>query len=159
MAIPQTGAAVLVVNEDGEILLLKKANGNKWVIPGGVQELGEDFEEVALRELFEETGIKYPKENLILIGVVTGEGRHKVYPNGDEVYNNTVLYLANNVKVNSVDISSEDYQDNGDGEYRLVQESTDYSWFSKDNLPRDETVHDLDLIKTYVKYLDRKNHQ
>ena len=155
MAIPQTGASVIVTNDKNEILLLKKSNGNKWVIPGGVQELGEDFKKVALRELEEETKIKLTEDDLTLIDIVTGESRHKTYPNGDEVYNNSVLFLASNININKIDISALDYQDNGDGNYTLEQESTDYGWFKKENLPDKATIHDYDLLESYFNYLEK----
>ena len=154
MAIPQTGASVIATNVSGEILLVKKANGNKWVLPGGVQELGEDFKKVAKRELLEETGIEYDENNLVLIDIVTGEGRHKKYPNGDEVYNNSVLYWAPNIADKKVDITGVDYADNGDGTYKIVQESLDYCWFDANNLP--SVVDDIDLIKVYLNWLEQK---
>ncbi len=150
MAIPQTGAAVIAVNEENKILLLNKTNGNKWVIPGGVQELGEEFKVVAKRELLEETGIDYPKEDLILLDIVTGEGRHKKYPNGDEVYNNTVLYLASKIQSTNLDVSGEDFQDDGSGVYKVVQESDKYGWFDPTDLP--DNVCDLDLIEVYLNW-------
>lgn len=154
MAIPQTGAAVIVTNEKGEILLLRKTNGNTWVIPGGVQELGEEFRTVAKRELLEETGIDYPKDKLVLIDIVTGEGRHKKYPNGDEVFNNTVLYLADKVKIENINITGYDYQDDGSGIYKTCQESNEFKWFDLKEIP--ENISDYDLISTYEKWVTNK---
>lgn len=54
----QLGAKTFVVNKAGKILLLK-CEGRKtyWDIPGGRIHKGETLENVALRELAEETGI------------------------------------------------------------------------------------------------------
>ena len=153
MAIPQTGAACIATNADEKILLVKKSNGNKWVIPGGVQELGEDFRSVAARELREETGINYNQDELILVDILTGEGRHKTYPNGDEVYNNTVLFLASNIAQQEISINSTDYQDDGLGNYQVVQESTAYEWFDINSLPN--TFDDHDLIEAYKKHINK----
>ena len=150
MAIPQTGSSVVVINENDEILLVKKTNGNKWTTPGGVQELGEDFKSVAKRELLEETGINYPEEKLILLDIITGEKRHKIYPNGDEVYNNSVLYLAQVNNDVSININFEDWQDDGSGEYKLEIESSEYGWFNLNDLP--DSFDQEEFIEAYQEW-------
>ena len=91
----QTGAAVIIRNEKGQILLQERTDRNKWGLPGGCQELGENLRETAVREAYEETGIELDSDELILIDTLSGESRKNSYPNGDIVYNNTSLYLAN----------------------------------------------------------------
>jgi len=56
---PQVGIGVIVVNEDGHILIGKRKGRHApyFSIPGGHLELGETFEEAALREVREEAGI------------------------------------------------------------------------------------------------------
>ena len=63
----QTGSAIIIRNEDKEILLQERTDRNMWGLPGGCQELGEDLRETAIREAYEETGIKLDIENLVLI--------------------------------------------------------------------------------------------
>ncbi len=41
----QTGAAIVIENDKGEILLQERTDRNKWGLPGGCQELGEDLRE------------------------------------------------------------------------------------------------------------------
>ena len=41
----QDGAAVIIENDKGELLLQSRADRNKWGLPGGSQELGERFED------------------------------------------------------------------------------------------------------------------
>lgn len=90
----QTGAAVIIRNEKGEILLQERTDRNKWGLPGGCQDLGESLRETAVREAYEETGIKLNPDEIVLIDTVSGKSRKNSYPNGDIVYNNTSLYLA-----------------------------------------------------------------
>jgi ADP-ribose pyrophosphatase YjhB (NUDIX family) len=48
---------VVVVNNDGEILLIRRSDNNNWAIPGGAVDLGESLTDAAIRETKEETGI------------------------------------------------------------------------------------------------------
>lgn len=58
---PLPACCTVVVNEKGEVLLVQRSVEPKigeWCLPGGFMEIGESPEETALRELFEETGLK-----------------------------------------------------------------------------------------------------
>jgi len=77
------GSVVIIANEENEILLQKRHNGN-WGLPGGLMDLGEIFEEVAKREVFEETGLVV--ENLKLLNVHSGSNYYLKVPNGDELF-------------------------------------------------------------------------
>ena len=46
----QDGAAAIIVNENGQILLQSRSDRDKWGLPGGCQELGERFEDTVIRE-------------------------------------------------------------------------------------------------------------
>lgn len=90
----QTGAAIIIRNENGQILLQERTDRDKWGLPGGCQELGEDLRDTAVREAYEETGIRLNPNDIELIDTLSGITRKNSYPNGDIVYNNTSLYLA-----------------------------------------------------------------
>ena len=49
---------LLVVNENGDILLQRRRDTGQWALPGGKQELGETPAECAVRECAEETGVR-----------------------------------------------------------------------------------------------------
>jgi 8-oxo-dGTP pyrophosphatase MutT (NUDIX family) len=52
------GVAAAVHDDGGRILLVRHTYGRlNWELPGGASEPGESFEETALRELQEETGL------------------------------------------------------------------------------------------------------
>ena len=138
----QTGAAIIIRNENEQILLQERTDRNKWGLPGGCQDLGEDLRVTAVREAYEETGIKLDPNELELIDTLSGESRKNSYPNGDIVYNNTSLYLA--------DVSMEDASNlKGDSETKRLQ------FFNPEDVP--ENLMDADLIKSYLAYLHRRS--
>lgn len=140
----QTGAAIIIRNENDEILLQERTDRNKWGLPGGCQELGEDLRVTAIREAHEETGIKLDLEKIELIDTLSGENRKNSYPNGDIVYNNTSLYLA--------DVTMEDIKClKGDSETKRLQ------FFKADEMP--ENLMDADLINAYLSYSRKRIHK
>ena len=138
----QTGSAVIVQNEDNQILLQERVDRDLWGLPGGCQDLGEDLRETAVRELYEETGIKLDPNEIELIDTLSGESRKNSYPNGDIVYNNTSLYLA--------DVSMEDASNlKGDSETKRLR------FFNPEEVP--ENLMDADLIKSYISYMNKRH--
>jgi ADP-ribose pyrophosphatase YjhB (NUDIX family) len=85
------GTSVLVI-EDGRLLLLDRADGAGWALPGGFMELSESLEETGRREVREETGFEIA--DLTLLGIFSGPECYYRYPNGDELYNVTAAYTA-----------------------------------------------------------------
>lgn len=58
MTTKKVGAAGIILNELGQILLVKHNYGKyNWEIPGGLSEPNESAEQTALREIEEETGL------------------------------------------------------------------------------------------------------
>lgn len=84
------GAAIIVRDEQGRILLQKSADFGHWAWPGGSMELGESLEETARREVREETGIEVGP--LTLVTVLSEE--FVVYPNGDQAHIISAVYTA-----------------------------------------------------------------
>ncbi|MDO3410518.1 NUDIX hydrolase [Saccharibacillus sp. CPCC 101409] len=82
--------ACVIAEREGGILLQKRTDNGRWGLPGGALEPGESMEEVARRELREETGLEAGA--LELIGVFSGEELYYRYPHGDEVYNVIAAY-------------------------------------------------------------------
>jgi len=131
----QDGAAAIIVNDEGEILLQSRADRDLWGLPGGCQELGESFKETIIRELKEETNLDVKEEDLELIDIVSGKSRRNSYPNGDVVINNTALYLVKKYS----------------GELKWNEESKEIRFFDLDNFP--EKQNDSDLVEIYINYL------
>ncbi len=137
----QTGAAIIIRNENGQILLQERTDRNKWGLTGGCQDLGEDLRVTAVREAFEETGIKLDPNSIVLIDTLSGELRKNSYPNGDIVYNNTSLYLAD---ISNVDVSNL----KGDSETKRLQ------FFYPEEVPTN--LMDSDLITSYLDFTLKK---
>ena len=76
----KVSAGAAVFDEDGRILLVKRADDGKWGFPAGGVDPNESAIEAAVRETYEETGID--AEIVALVGVYHGEpgksGPHSV---------------------------------------------------------------------------------
>lgn len=79
-------AAVVVLDDAGAVLLHRRGDGGRWSVPGGVVEPGESLEDVARRELGEETGLTAGVVPLVLLDVFSGPECFHRYPNGDQTY-------------------------------------------------------------------------
>ncbi len=66
---PKVGADAAIFNERGEILLMDRADGSGWCLPCGWVEPNERPCEAAVREAWEETGLKIAVKQLV--GVFT----------------------------------------------------------------------------------------
>ena len=130
------GAGTIIKDKSGGILLIKRTDNNCWGLPGGSCELGETFEQAAVREAREETGLNI--RNIKLFDVFSGEEMRFVYPNGDEVYNAVCIYETDDF---DGDISKDNI------------ESSDVRFFPVDAFP--ENMHSPDLI-IFTKYFKDK---
>lgn len=76
-------ANVIVVNDQGKILMIRRTDNGNWAVPGGGLDLGESITDTAVRETQEETGITC--EITGLVGIYTNP-RHVIrYTSNDEV--------------------------------------------------------------------------
>ena len=64
---PWLGAEAVVLNERGEILLIQRSDNKLWCLPGGLAEVGRSPAESALRELWEEAGLRGRVEQLLAV--------------------------------------------------------------------------------------------
>lgn len=91
------GAAVLILDREKRLLMLKRTDNNMWGIPGGAMEPGESLEETARREVLEETNLKIGR--LDLFDIFSGPDFFYQYPNGDQVYNVSAVYVCREIGV------------------------------------------------------------
>ena len=78
-------AVIVVVINDGKILLTKREDFGVWCLPGGAVEDGESLAEGAIREAKEETGLDVELTRLVGVYSRIGGGLHDVH---------AVLYAA-----------------------------------------------------------------
>jgi len=106
-----------VVNDQGEILLVERADNGNWTIPGGAMEFGESLTQTAIREVKEETG--YDIEVTGLVGIYTNPNRRIEYASNGEVRQEfSVVYSGRPIS----------------GEPTLNDEATQVEWLSVDKL-------------------------
>jgi len=63
---------VVVTNEVGDVLLIRRTDNGSWALPGGAVDLGESVAQAAVRETREETGIDCTITGVVRIYSVAG---------------------------------------------------------------------------------------
>ena len=133
------GAAILVLDEQDRLLMMKRSDSGTWGIPGGATEPGEVVEEAAKRETLEEVNLEI--REMSLFGVFSGPELYYKYPNGDEVYNVTIMFL------------SRDWH----GEVKLNHEHTEWRWFSAKEIPEDVSPPIKPIIEQFKSSFSKSN--
>ena len=118
--IHRVGVAVGLINKRKEILLEKRKDCGWWGVTGGKLDLGETIEDCALREIYEETGAKIYKKDLIFVGNFSNpnEGRILQYPERR-------VHLVDVVYICLIDID----------EFQISDESIELRFFNINELP------------------------
>lgn len=73
---------VVVENDRGEILLIRRSDNDNWALPGGAIDLGESMTQAAVREVKEETGVDC--EITGLVGIYTDPKHVILYTSNGE---------------------------------------------------------------------------
>lgn len=96
MAKQEVSAGGVVYKKNGEnveFLISKHSGYHKWVLPKGLVEAGETFEQAAVREVSEETGVK------ARIVVPLGNPEQYVYTlNGEKIFKTVHYFLMEYVE-------------------------------------------------------------
>jgi 8-oxo-dGTP pyrophosphatase MutT (NUDIX family) len=110
---------VVVVNDDGEILLIRRSDNGNWALPGGAIDLGESLTQAAVRETKEETGIDCQITGLV--GIYTDPKHVILYTSNGEARQEFSIVLTARPAGGTPTPSSE---------------SADVRWVSRDELRR-----------------------
>ncbi|TCB99022.1 NUDIX domain-containing protein [Micromonospora zingiberis] len=86
------GAAALVTDQHGRVLLQRRTDSGNWALPGGAMDIGETLQQCAVREVKEETGLDI--EITGLLGIYTDPAHVIAYADGEVRQEFTVTYLA-----------------------------------------------------------------
>ena len=111
------GATVVAFDEQNHVLMQLRSDTKTWDFPGGSSELGDSLEDTARRELLEETGLV--ADRLEFITVLSGAMYRETYPNGDEIYIVSAVFVARGLT----------------GALQTDEESLELRWFAPDQIP------------------------
>ena len=78
------GCSAMICDQQGKILLTRRADNGQWCLPGGRMEPGESAAEACEREVFEETGLRVQVKRLV--GVYSHPDQLVIYPDGNKAH-------------------------------------------------------------------------
>lgn len=108
---------VVVINDAGEVLLIRRTDNGNWSLPGGAMDLGESITESAAREVQEETGITAEINGLV--GIYTNPNHVIEYTSDGEVRQEfSIVFTARLVS----------------GQLRTSDESSRVEWVPPDSI-------------------------
>jgi ADP-ribose pyrophosphatase YjhB (NUDIX family) len=99
---------VVVINDAGEILLIRRTDNHYWALPGGAIDIGESLPQAAIRETREETGVDC--EITGLSGIYTDPGHVILYTSNGEVRQEFSIVLTARATGGQLTTSSESSQ-------------------------------------------------
>jgi ADP-ribose pyrophosphatase YjhB (NUDIX family) len=129
---PKVDVRAVVFNEKNQILLIQEKADNCWAMPGGWADVGYSPAEVAVKECFEEAGLKVETVKLL---AVLDKQKQKMPPAFEYVYKIFLLCrkLNDNISVGT--------------------ETIDVGWFDENNLPPLSTPRNtIDQIKMMFQF-------
>lgn len=131
-------SAFVIDPQNKKILLVKHHLFDKWVQPGGHIESDETPEDAAIREVYEETGIK-----ISLLG--------ESFPREDDFIRPLGIQKNKTLKGNvHIDVIYAGIPNNDKNSLRLSDESTGIGWFSRDELEKIEVFPDVKITMDYI---------
>lgn len=135
-----------MILKDGKVLLGKRHDDSDkadselhgegtWTMPGGKLNFGESFEQAAVREVLEETGLKISHDKLKFISLANDRV--------SDAHFVTIGFLC------------EEFE----GEPKVMEpdEITEWKWFDLNNLPEKVFLPSMEVLKNYLSNKIYKN--
>jgi ADP-ribose pyrophosphatase YjhB (NUDIX family) len=132
---PKVDIRAVVFNKSGDILMVKEKVDGCWSLPGGWADVGYTPAEVAVKEVWEETGLEVKTVRIL---AVIDKRNHPHPPEGWYVYK--IFILCEKI---------------GGGILKNTTETSDIQYFSSENLPPlSEPRNVISQIKLMFEYRD-----
>jgi len=131
------GARIVVHDRAGRVLLELRKDFRKWGLPGGHQEIGDSSADTAVREVFEETGLRITRPEM---WGVASDPKHETitFPNGDRTQTVSIMFHAHKPPR---------------GEARFdPNETLELGWFALDHLPKNLMPNSARTLKAFQRY-------
>jgi ADP-ribose pyrophosphatase YjhB (NUDIX family) len=127
------GCSATLFNDDrSKVLLTRRADNQRWCLPGGAVESGESVTEACERETWEETGLRV--QVVRLLGIYSSPHRLLEYADGNRYH-----LVSLNFEVKLVD-----------GQLQLSDETIAYGYYDRDEIaymdiidPHEERLRDI----------------
>jgi 8-oxo-dGTP pyrophosphatase MutT (NUDIX family) len=110
------GCSAAIFDEQGRVLLTRRADNGQWCLPSGGMESGESAAEACEREVGEETGLNVRVKRLV--GIYSDPDQLVIYPDG-----NKFQIVALHFEAESIG-----------GQLGLSNETTDFGYFSLEKI-------------------------
>jgi len=114
---PLSSGDAAIIDDQGRILLIRRADNQCWAMPGGALEVGETPAQGVVREALEETGLRC--EAVALVGVF--DSRHCGTVSRHHLYH--FLFLCRPLSDHRLEAATH------------AHEVLDVGWFAEDDLP------------------------
>jgi len=86
------GGSAVVLDDQGRVLLQRRADSGNWALPGGMMDIGETLGQCVIREVKEETGLDIDITGLL--GIYTDPQHVIAYADGEVRQEFNVTYLG-----------------------------------------------------------------
>jgi 8-oxo-dGTP pyrophosphatase MutT (NUDIX family) len=120
----------------GRVLLELRRDFKRWGLLGGHQEVGDSSAETAIREVFEETGLKITRPEVFGIA---SDPKHETiqFPNGDRTQSVSILFHARKPR---------------GGTKFDPRETLELGWFGLDELPAGLMPNSARTLKAFQRF-------
>lgn len=131
------GCSAAIFDQNGRILLTRRADNGQWCLPGGRMESGESAAEACEREVLEETGLSVRVKRLV--GVYSHPDQLVIYPDGNKAHIVALHFEAELIG----------------GELGLSDETTEFGYFTWEEIEGMELLgrHKERILDTLEKHL------